>query len=487
MTFLPLVQRELAVASRRSATFWLRGGAASAALVCVAPALLMAGFRPNSSPGATIFLWLSWFAFLVCLLAGAFFGADCISRERREGTLGFLFLTDLRGYDVILGKFCAVSLNAFYGALAVIPVLGLSLLGGGVTFAEFWRMSLALLNALFFAVTLAICVSARFRSDSPPALTVLGLLFAAVLGAVLGSRLGGTAFYLSLPSPGGPFLLAPAANFLYHRKDFWRALAASNACGWMFLALASWRLDIARNAAAPSVLARFRRRRRRHLLDRNPVVWLLDDSSALRAAARLIGIGGVFFSMFAALRQPPTLFFYGWASPFYFVLKILCALQSCRFFAESRANGALELLGATPLERKDMIAGQWAALRRVFLGPFCLLVGANVLSCLALDNFFEGVFSMFGVAWQILTHVFDFLAIGWFGIWMALSLRQPGRAAFITIVVCVIVPMIFLCVPNVAIDAVLLGVAQTKVSHWSRPRSRPWEIEPRFDWPVVGG
>ena len=51
--------------------------------------------------------------------------------------------------DVVLGKFMAMSLNAIYGLLAILPITGLPLLMGGVTGGEFWRMNLALLNALF--------------------------------------------------------------------------------------------------------------------------------------------------------------------------------------------------------------------------------------------------------------------------------------------------------------------------------------------------
>jgi len=483
VSFLPLVQRELRAATRRKGVFWLRPAIVVAALLCILPAVFAASFRPNDGAGTVVFLWLSWLSFLVCVLAGAFFASDCISRERREGTLGFLFLTDLRGYDVVLGKFCAVSLNAFYSLLAIFPVLGLSLLGGGVTFAEFWRMSLALLNALFFAVALALCVSARSRAGSPPAIAVLGLLLIVIVGGVVGASLPGAASYLSVPTFANAFLLAPAATYLYHQKDFWRSLAVSNAIGWLLLALAAWRLEIVRDAAPGPLMARLRRRRRRALLEANPVVWLLDDSSAVRTAARVIGVVGAFCTV-AAFRLWPTFFFYG-AAPFYFLLKVLCAVQACRFFAECRGNGAFELLGATPLERKDMIAGQWAALRRVFLPPFCLLVASHIVACVAWEGFLQGAFSMVGLIWQVLTQIVGFLAIGWFGMWMALSLRLPSRAAFITILACVVGPMVVLCVPNLGIYAILVFIAQAKVSHWSRPRSRPWEIEPRFDWPVV--
>ena len=51
-----------------------------------------------------LFTVLNAIAFIFCLLAGVFLTADCLSEEKREGTLGLLFLTSLKGYDVVLGK-----------------------------------------------------------------------------------------------------------------------------------------------------------------------------------------------------------------------------------------------------------------------------------------------------------------------------------------------------------------------------------------------
>ena len=44
--------------------------------------------------------------------------------------MGLIFLTDLKGYDVVLGKLAATSLNGFYGLLAVFPLLAFPLLTG---------------------------------------------------------------------------------------------------------------------------------------------------------------------------------------------------------------------------------------------------------------------------------------------------------------------------------------------------------------------
>ena len=105
--------------------------------------------RGRANLGNPLFTILTDYPFGLCLLAGVFLTADCLSEEKREGTLGLLFLTDLKGYDVVLGKFIARSLPALYGLLALLPLIGIPLLLGGVTGSEFWRMALALVNALF--------------------------------------------------------------------------------------------------------------------------------------------------------------------------------------------------------------------------------------------------------------------------------------------------------------------------------------------------
>src|SRR5436190_11090789 len=104
MTFLPIVARELRVAARRRGTYWTRLGAALTALALGGWIMLMPGVRSPQMLGITLFVALSVVAYIYSLLAGIFTTADCLSEEKREGTLGLLFLTDLKGYDIVLGK-----------------------------------------------------------------------------------------------------------------------------------------------------------------------------------------------------------------------------------------------------------------------------------------------------------------------------------------------------------------------------------------------
>src|SRR5262245_17994793 len=134
MSFLPIVGRELRVGARRRSTHGLRLLAAVAAgVVTVWFCSLPTQGQPPTALGKTLFSSLSIMAFAYCLLIGPFLTADSVSSEKRDGTLGLLFLTDLRSLDVVLGKWVAASLAGFYGVLAVLPSLGVPLLLGGVT------------------------------------------------------------------------------------------------------------------------------------------------------------------------------------------------------------------------------------------------------------------------------------------------------------------------------------------------------------------
>ena len=130
MTFLPIVGRELRVAARRRGTYWTRF---YAALVAIVVSAAVCGFMRESPPaelGPALFSPLAVMLFGFCLFAGMWNTADCVSEEKREGTLGLLFLTDLKGYDVVLGKLFANSVNSIYAAMAIFPVLGLPLVMG---------------------------------------------------------------------------------------------------------------------------------------------------------------------------------------------------------------------------------------------------------------------------------------------------------------------------------------------------------------------
>ena len=129
-----------------------------------------------SMAGKMLFASLTGLAWLYAVIGGIFKTADALSEEKREGTLGLLFLTDLKGYDIVLGKIVAASVNWFFGLIALFPVLALSLLMGGVAPGEFWRTIAALANLLFYSLALGMFVSAFMRNERRAAGLTIALL-----------------------------------------------------------------------------------------------------------------------------------------------------------------------------------------------------------------------------------------------------------------------------------------------------------------------
>src|SRR5439155_13124415 len=205
--------------------------------------------REQSTPheiAQVLFGILTASAILYSLFSGVFSTADSLSEEKREGTFGLLFLTDLKGYDVVLGKLAASSLNGIYGVMAVVPMLAIPLLMGGVSPAEFGRMALISINALFFSLALGICISAASRSARKAILATLFLIFLIhavlpALGALFAFRraIPQAERWLLSPSVGRAYFLAWDPVYLKAGNEFWISLLTIHALAWVWLILAS--------------------------------------------------------------------------------------------------------------------------------------------------------------------------------------------------------------------------------------------------------
>jgi len=113
MRFLPIVMRELRAASRRRQTYWLRTGA-TLTVILLGTWLFVVMQYEHRKLSSYLFGTLTGSVIFYALLTGIRATADCLSEERREGTLGLLFLTGLKGYEVVLGKLAANSATTFY-------------------------------------------------------------------------------------------------------------------------------------------------------------------------------------------------------------------------------------------------------------------------------------------------------------------------------------------------------------------------------------
>src|SRR5881275_361238 len=121
MPFIPVIERELRSSSRQPFTYWLRAIAVSSLLLASLIFGLGHGFEPNV--GGSLFSSLHFTLFCAIWILVPLLTADCISRERREGTLPLLFLTPLKPGGIVLAKGMAHGLRAFSLWLAVLPVM----------------------------------------------------------------------------------------------------------------------------------------------------------------------------------------------------------------------------------------------------------------------------------------------------------------------------------------------------------------------------
>ncbi len=417
MIFLPIVERELRVASRKRHTFWLRVIVALVALVLASGflALSAASGQVQRGLGRVLFGLLTWMNLAVALLAGLFFTADCLCEEKREGTLGFLFLTDLRGYDVVLGKLLATSLRGATALLAVFPVMALTLLLGGVTGAQFWKTVLALVNALLWSLSAGMLISAVSR-DSREALggTLLMVVLFAFGGPLIDVGIAGAWGRAHLPafsllSPGFVFTAASGSV----GSAFWLALLCNQLMAWVLLGLASllvprlWQGKTARTRptrAAPRIKAGHRgmraMARRAALLERNPLGWLamLDARPGVAwlrmgIPAGLLVSGLALTSALAASGKDWSEFKQGllvlgwlWVGAESVVLWFKTGWEGAQAMVELRRTGMLELLMVTPLKGDQYIASLNQALFSR-LGPpaLALTLTSAVMAALSFD------------------------------------------------------------------------------------------------------
>lgn len=459
MTFLPIVARELRVASRRRVTYWIRTGAALAVMIIGTWLFLMMQNEPTQTIAQVLFGVLTSCAALSAFLSGLRDTADCLSSEKREGTLGLLFLTDLRGYDIVIGKMAANSINAFYGILAVLPIFGVPLLMGGITLGEFGRMALVAVNALFFSLSLGICISAFSRSGRKSAsMTFLLLLFfSGVLPAI-----GGYKMYLTNSSLLDPYFFWPSAGFSYFRaweyfyklgpEDFWWSVVTVHCLGWFFLIIASF---VAPRSwqDRPAGIRKLRWRERwlmwshgdsaerlafrNRLLDQNAFYWLAARSRlkpacvwavmGLLACVWAWGVG----KYHQEFLNPGAYLLTGLVLNL--MLKIWLAGEAGRQLAEDRKIGALELLLSTPMSVQDILRGQLLALRRQFLGPLVLVLLTIFVFMWATlrepdAEEMRSFVRLLCIGGMVMI-VADLAALYWVGMWQALIAKNPNRTA----------------------------------------------------------
>ncbi len=416
-----MVERELLLASRGKAAYRWRTSVVGLGLAVMAilSASLTAQGAAASSMGQAMFAGLTALASLYAFVAGATVTADTVSREKREGTLGLLFLTDLRGIDVVLGKLAASSINTLYGLMGLAPLLAIPVMLGGVTIVAGVLATLSVLNLLFVCLAIGLAVSSvswdERRAAFAALITCVSILFLPFLGVwFLGILSLRPTVLLCAISPIAPVVaslvptdIADAARGLL---GTWGPiqltptliplllLVPSHVLGWVLLLVAGrlaggvWQSRRAAPVRRTFDEVVFTPRRpetravaRRRLLEVHPLVWLLERHPGKRFYADGLVIA-ILFIWANGYRSYGTDMFGG---PTWFLIVPIAVLIHLVFAAwvvaeasirwiQDRRSGALELLLCSGLSDATIVGGYRLVLRRLFLRAILLLAGAEV-------------------------------------------------------------------------------------------------------------
>lgn len=474
MTILPVARRELRVAARQPRTYHLRTLTAAVAFVVVGYASLYSRVLGAGTGGRVLFVGMVSLANLLCLFGGVTVTADAISRERREGTLGLLFLSHQSGFDVVLGKLAAQATHAFYALLAVMPMLALPMLEGGVAPGEFWFAMLALTNTLFFAVSLGLLTSSL--CEEPRKATHAAMVAALFYWFGL-PGLGHAAGAFNWPPWVGRFCqeLSPrtALAWIQVMTTGWsmspvRALLFSHLEAWLFLVAASlltqrvWRERPAGRAG--SRWQEFRRRltfgsptrradRRRRLLERGAFFWLIARHrwkpllplALVFCLLALLGAGW-WWERGAAPPLPLVMIL---GVTLHLLLKFWVGGEAAAAIVTHRRQGTLELLLSTPLTVRDIMQAQFRALRWQFGWPLAI-TAALTLGCVPLVAWLEGeppdgyALAVGGLAVAAL--LADAFTLVWLASWRAIVARRLQHAAGSAVFRVLVIPWIVLLV-----------------------------------------
>jgi len=465
MTFLPIVERELRAHARRGRTYWTRF---LVALLGTTICLL------ESPSGRNMFESLVTVTFVWCCFVFVL-TADVISSERREGTLGLLFLTRVRSADVLLGKLASAGLTSLFALAAFLPALMLPVLSGGVTGGEVFRKGLMLLDTLFLVLAVGLGASARgtewLRTTRAAALTVLGILLLPPCLEMLLRQGGLPRHTVGLLSPLVGMITAGDLAFRTSASLFWTSFALVQAFGWLMLLRA--RLDLRRSLAEPpdvshpaTVVAESAAVAsepttpfpRRLPIGDEPIAWLLRRQRGVRPIIwAAVIFGGVFYLgpyfFFGVVRTG------GWGgtvagawsvSLFSSVITgCLFAWAAGRFFLESRKTGALELLVTTPLGASTIVSAQWSWLKRILSWPLVVMVlpillpGCSMVFSsrpYAADSW--AIHYAIAIVLGTTATVVGVLVLCWLGMWFGLHLRTPSSAIAHAVVWGKVVPFI---------------------------------------------
>ena len=494
-------ERELRRRARQPATYWIRVGLVGGALIF---ALLPYGAGASRS-GLDALIFSHGIATLLFGLGGALSVADVVGSERREGTLGILLLTPLRPEGVLMGKVTSAITALGLCLLALIPVLVLPTLLGGVMWSEVLRVWISIFFSTALGVAVGVCCSTMAREAKTALISSALLWFLLNVGSLFaffgiqslarGLFSNPQAIHPFLFGIGGPFALIPLSLDETTRgigfDKFWGAIffLGIEICGLSLFALMAfrrvWRAERLQSASpanldrAPSAQlivwrclvqwTRFSCQRRRPRLSTKhspnpyfrlsfaygtipPVIW----------GALLLGSGATLLLIFANDLQQSLfgksvvdsdlsfLFALLGILGLQFFAKLLVCIEGGRQLGDDHRSRMLELLLTTPISEREVATGPFRAADRLAIPLrwgisilFAILLAYLIFRGKTLGFYPEDLPPFLAYfAGAILIFPLEYRACHRLGSWWALKYGSGFRSAMATLLLLEIVPWI---------------------------------------------
>jgi len=386
MISLPIIFREFRVAARKKPTFVLR--CVFAGLLTVVLLFFFQGQGKffgvaSTALGKTLLHIFSWQLLILVFAVAPAVTSGCISDERREGTLGLLFLTHLNAADIVLGKFVSKGIDLLLMVLAASPLLFAPILLGGVNWDQTLSVLVNVLALLLLASAFGVfCSAASKNTMTATAVAYLLLIFYNVVAVVLPVLKREVLAHHPSSAWGlvPDWLLQASPFYTLSRLDLpesWTCLLCCAVCSAAVLGYAIWRLPaLVRTEPFREPFWRRLGRQTNRVPERgqrryapvpahaNPVAWLHFGRSGSRWVFQWIVVAALSMTTAYAVsaRWVPRYdlegFFITVSLIGLFGLKFLIVLHVARAFATEKADGALELLMVVPLSSAQIVRGR---------------------------------------------------------------------------------------------------------------------------------
>ncbi|MDB6056623.1 MAG: hypothetical protein JWO95_467 [Verrucomicrobiales bacterium] len=501
-TFLPVLHRELRENSHRAFNYYLRPLAAGIAMFLLWLCVHNVEKEMNApSMGLFLFSLLHTFLLLLIVIIVPVMTADSIAAEKRNGTLGLLFLTPLTARGIMIGKGCAHAFRAFTLWLSVLPILVIPFLLGGIAWFDVATAITMQFCAILISLAAGMLASALFRKRNATfgaascfafafniALSIcFTFTFTTVALANSGFRGNRTVFDQSIELL--PFVLTGYPEFfnftgrMRSSMGGWSAvlttrptyphiwtqlLIASALIAFLLLFIVliigawqinrSWRdkqsrvsLKWSNRFCTPLFLNRFKSQMRR-LLDRNPIAWLQQYSWRARTTKWGLCLAFIIIETIAVsflqnsydlLDSMITL-----QVLLLFIISIMFLFVGVSSFHTEKQSGALELILITPLRVTQIIYGRVHGLWKQFLPAFLVVATCHVATVVLFVHPWRGLNSQSrddifepGAMLLYFAIALGFLNLPVFATYFALRVRNMVVAGILTTITVYLAPV----------------------------------------------